>query len=176
MAAAASRGPAVPNLLGWQALLQAGRQPAAPNSAPVASVLETKPCSKLVLNTVHAHSAATAGAAVASHVKAGEMPEHSISGDAVSKDRAYATFNTLELYGGFSTVISDSVVTKPENHYDTELTLNHKWSSSHALKVTAAEPRDKIPRPVDPVADLLQSVATPGADCAFRRTSHGRWS
>ena len=109
MAAAASRGPAAPNLLGWQALLQAGRQPAAPNSAPVASVLETKPCSKLVLNTVHAHSAATAGAAVASHVKAGEMPEHSISGDAVSKDRAYATFNTLELYGGFSTVISVSV-------------------------------------------------------------------
>ena len=40
------------------------------------------------------------------------MPEHSISGDAESKDRAYATFNTLELYGGFSTVISDSVVTK----------------------------------------------------------------
>ena len=40
------------------------------------------------------------------------MHEHSISCDAESKDKAYATFDTLELYGGFSTVISDSVVTK----------------------------------------------------------------
>ena len=77
---------------------------------------------------MHAHSAATAVAAAASHAKPEEMQEHSISCDAESKDKAYAiqsetsakltskgnnaTFDTLELYGGFSTVISDSVVTK----------------------------------------------------------------
>ena len=66
---------------------------------------------------------ATAGAAAASHTKAEEMQEHSISWDAELKDKAYTVRNAklafkmnivsvsmLELPSCFTTVIVDNVM------------------------------------------------------------------
>ena len=56
-----------------------------------------------------------------------------------SKDKAYATFDTLELYGGFSTVISDSVVTKPPMKSQWSMVLSTIASQTTQLNFSERE-------------------------------------